>query len=299
MSNLVFVTGDFCSGSTLVFTLFREARLYYCLYEPLHELLLEHLMYRVQPLPHDHHFFAKDYYRELRGFDRIHMLFDPRWGSSDLFLEPSAEAEGLYRYLAYIIGMSFGRSQRVMLKENRLSFRIGWIRTTFPHAKIVHIHRRKEDQWKSVVRRVQAHVGREDVGQHSVHFAGFNLATWCEDLRGRFPELEATRSQTGFERFSKLWELSYEQNTRYADISIDYWDLTHDFEAVCERMWQAVGVTGIDTARLKKLVVAPENQTAALPQGFVSRKTRGAIDKLLRKYARARVRLRAQRHEPG
>jgi len=297
MSNLVFVTGDFCSGSTLVFTLFREAKQHYCLYEPLHEALLEFLMYRVQPLEHDHHFFLQDYYRELRGFKEIPRLFDPHWGSTNLFLEPAVEADGLYRYLAYLIGMSLGRSARVMLKDNRLAFRLGWIRANFPRAKIIHIYRRKEEQWKSIVRRVQAYRGQQDIGQDSVHFTGFNIAKWCEDLKGKFPELDASRSKTGFERFSKLWELSYEHNKRYADISIDYWDLTHSFQAVCGQMWQAVGVTGIDTESLKRFVVPPENQTTALHQSSILRKTHMAVNKLFRKYARARLRLRTRRPE--
>src|SRR5262249_26528785 len=53
---------------------------------------------------------------------------------------------------------------------------------------------------------------------------------------------------------------SYEQNLRYADISIDYRDLTHDFETTANRLWTAVGVTGIDTAALRQWVVRPEEQ---------------------------------------
>lgn len=58
MSTLVFVTGDFCSGSTLMFTLFRKTGLYYCLYEPLHERLPEYVISQPRPCDHDHHFFV-------------------------------------------------------------------------------------------------------------------------------------------------------------------------------------------------------------------------------------------------
>jgi hypothetical protein len=86
MDNLVFVTGDFCSGSTLLFTLFRKTKVYYSLYEPLHEELPEYVIWRPRPGDYDHHFFVDDYYGEMKGFKRIPDLHSPRWGHSGLYL---------------------------------------------------------------------------------------------------------------------------------------------------------------------------------------------------------------------
>lgn len=291
MSNLVFVNGDYCSGTTLLFTLFRKTGRYYSLYEPLHQQLLEYLIWPM--LPDDHHFFVGHYHTELDGFDKISALFDPRWGERGLYLPPEAEAGELYRYLSYLIGTAFARSPRVMLKENRFTFRLGWMRRNFPHAKFVHIYRRKEDQWKSILRRVRAHLGRENVGQDDVTFNGFCIADWCEDLKAVYPELDATNSKTGYERFCKLWERSFAENQRYADVSVDYWDLTHEFEATAERIWKAIGAPEIDTPALKKFVIPPEEHksTPILPAG-VAEKAKKLIDRAGRKYAR--LRLRAQ-----
>src|SRR3954453_23020529 len=66
MSNLVFLSGDFCSGSTLLFTLFRKAGAYYCLYEPLHEDILEYLIWPLNV--YEHHYFVENYHSEYRGF---------------------------------------------------------------------------------------------------------------------------------------------------------------------------------------------------------------------------------------
>ncbi len=132
MSNLVFVTGDFCSGSTAVFTLFRKTGQYYCLYEPLHDKLREYLLYDLRPESTDNHFFVDSYYREFRGFKHARSLFNPKWGTTQLRIPPEAEADDLYRYLNYVIGSAFGRAPRVMFKENRLAFRLGWIRAKFP-----------------------------------------------------------------------------------------------------------------------------------------------------------------------
>jgi len=291
MSNLVFVSGDYCSGSTLLFTLFRKTGQYYCLYEPLHEKLPEYLLWPPLPDDYDHHFFVDNYYAEMKGFDRIPALLNPRWGCSGLHIPPEAEAGDLYRYFSYLIGTAFGRSEKVMLKENRIAFRLGWLRAKFPQAKIVHIYRKKEDQWKSNVRRVQAYKGTEDVGQESVNYNGFNMATFCEDLKSTFPELDARHFQTGYQRFCKLWELSFAEHKKYADISIDYWALTHDFEATSERLWNCLGATNIETRALKQYVVPSEKQKELVNRASGLReRTRLLIDRMGRKYARARLR---------
>src|SRR5215216_349070 len=141
MSNLVLVTGDFCSGSTLVFTLFRKTTHYCCLFEPLHEKLREYLICDPRPQPQDHHFFAENgYYGEFRGFDHAAALFKPEWGVRNLFLPEDAQADDLYRYFSYLIGTGFTRSPRVLLKENRMPFRLAWFKKNFPSAKVVHIY---------------------------------------------------------------------------------------------------------------------------------------------------------------
>jgi hypothetical protein len=293
MSNLVFVTGDFCSGSTAVFTLFRKTAKYYCLYEPLHEKLAEYLVYGLRPDPQDNHFFLDSYYDEFKGFTHARALHKRVWGASQLHLPADAEADDLHRYISYLVGSSFGRAQRVMFKENRLAFRLGWIRAKFPSAKIVHIHRPKEDQWRSILRRVQRYKGREDVGQHDVSFNGFNIATFCEDLKPVYPELDAKNFSNGFDRFSALWQLSYDANRRHSDISIDYRHLQADFVNTAERLWQCLGVTGIDTPSLEQYVVKQEGKRAASKRGLMTR-ARDMIDRVGRRYASARVHAEAR-----
>ena len=288
MSNLVFVSGDFSSGSTLMFTLLRKTKEYYCLYEPLHEKLLEYLIW---PLRVDeHHFFVEDYFAELKNFREIPRLFNPQWGGHELSLPANEDADDLYRYLNYVIGASFGKASKVMLKENRLTFRLGWMRAKFPHAKLIHVYRSKESQWKSIVKRVQEHKGRENVGQDSVDFIGFNIAGWCEDLKHRFPELAADQSKTGFERFSKLWDLSFAEHQKYADLSVDYWELTHNFEQTFGRVKECIGAS-FDVPSLSKWVVPKEQQKElAIARSGLKIHAKDFLDKITRKYARVRVR---------
>ncbi len=294
MSNLVFVTGDFCSGSTAVFTLFRKTQKYYCLYEPLHEKLQEYLLWDLRPDPQDNHFYLDSYFREFRGFRHARALHDPRWGASGLYLPADAEADDLYRYINYLVGSAFGRAPRVMFKENRIPFRLGWIRAKFPSARIVHIHRPAQDQWRSVLRRVQQHKRREDVGQDRVDFNGFNIATWCEDLKPIYPQLDAKNFTDGFQRFSALWHLSYEENRKYADISIDYRDLQRDFVAVADELWACLGVTGIDTPSLERYVVKQEGKAKASHRGWTTR-LRRVVDRFGRSYAYVRVQAEMRR----
>jgi len=301
VSNLVIVSGDFSSGSTLLFTLFRKSGSYYSLYEPLHQKLPEYLIWPLQA--YEHHFFVGNYFDEYRGLTEIPRLFSREWGEKNFYLAPEADADELYRYLTYLIGTSFGRSPNVMLKENRLTFRLGWIRAKFPNAKIIHIARDRDSQWNSVVRRVQAFRGREDVGQDDVNFHGFNVAEWCEDLKGIYPELAAENSQTGYERFSKLWELSRAEHLRYADISINYRSLVDDFQRTMGLIGECVGHT-FDTQFLEQFVVAPERQQPLAPRGTgLGGRLSLVLDRAGRRYASSRLalgsRLRATQSRTG
>lgn len=291
MSDLVVVTGDFSSGTTLLFTLFRATERYRCLYEPFHEKLLEYLVW---PLRVDErHFHVRDYFAEYRGLRRLPDLFDPKWGTSRLHLDPGEDAPELHRYLAYLIGGSYGRSPRVLLQFNRAAFRLGWLRRQFPRSRVVHVWRDREDQWESIVRRVQRHLGREDVGQSRVDFRGFNIATWCDDLAPVYPELEAGRSSSGFERFSKLWALSKAEQERHADISVRFRELTQEFESTFDRVRRAVG-GDFPVVPLRSLVAGREVRRRPPIRG----KSRGGlahwIDRLGRRFAREWVRWRSR-----
>lgn len=285
----MFLTGGFSSGSTLLFTLFRKAGEFHCLYEPLHERLQEHLYGGLRV--YEHHYFVDDYFTEYRGYGAVPRLHDARWGTSGLFLPATAEAPELHRYLSYLIGMSFSRGPKVLLKENRITFRLAWLRAQFPQAKIIHIYRDCDAQWKSTVKRAQAFYGREDVGQESPTFNGMNLATWCDDLAPTFPDLAAERSKTGHERFAKLWELSLEENRRHAHLTVRYEDLTRDFETVCGQIWAAVPCTA-DLAPLKRWVVPAERQGKLRSRSGGLRSRMGsAVDRVRFTYAKLRLRL--------
>ncbi len=291
MSNLVFVSGGFSSGTTVLFTLFRRTGDYYCLYEPLHEKLLEYLIYPLRP--DVHHRFVKPYYDEYKGFSKIPELFEPQWGNSQLHLAAHERADRQLRYWRYLIETAQGRRGRVMLKDNRLTFRLGWLKANFPNAKIVHIYRDKTKQWNSIVRRGQEYFGREDIGQDSVRFNGFSLDSWCEDLKSVFGELDAGNSSSGYERFSKLWDLSFAEHRKFADISVDLRELTHDFEATCGAIGACVEYD-FDVSSLKPYVLASERTPATLGKRTLGDRVRDAVDSVGRRYARARLRIRSE-----
>lgn len=288
MGDLVFVSGDFSSGTTLLFTLFRQTEGTHCLYEPLHEKLLPWLVW--PPRVYEGHAFVSSYFAEYKGFDRITDLFDPAWGVSGLHLDPDERAEELHRYLSYLIGTAFGRAPHVVLKENRFTFRLGWLRSNFPRARIVNIWRDRDAQWQSWVRRAQEHLGREDVGQDSVDFMAFRLAAWCDDLQSVYPELAAERSSSGYERFSKLWDLSRREHEQHADVCVELGTLRSDFAGSCARISDAVGIE-LDPARLGRLV-APE-QRSTQPRSRI--RAGRLLDRAGMRYAEARVRRQLRR----
>jgi hypothetical protein len=290
MGDLVFVSGYFSSGTTLLYTLLRQTDDTYCLYEPLHERLPQWLVW--PPRAYEGHAFIGSYFTEYKGFSALGELFDPRWGIQDLFLSADDELDGLYRYLSYLIGTAHGRARHAVLKENRFSFRLGWLRSRFPAARIVHVYRDLDDHWRSIVRRVQDHLGREDVGQDRPDFMGFRLAAWCDDLAATFPELAADRSSSGYERFSKLWRLSKTEQEKHADVSIGLEELKADFPNACARISEAVRVE-LDPARLQRfLATAPREPRAP---GTLGRRLTTMVDRAGARYAEARVASAARR----
>jgi len=293
MSKLVFISGDFSSGSTLLWTLFRKTGQYHCLYEPLHEKLLQYLIYPLRA--YEHHFFADNYFSEYKDFKEIRNLFNPEWGERNFYLSSIQDEDRLYKYLKYIIDMSFQRSGKAVLKFNRATFRLGWLKSKFPEAKIVHIYRDPGKQWNSIVRRSQAHHGRIDVGQNGVNFNGMSMAIWCDDLQQRYPALHAANSDNGYERFRKLYNLSYAEHLKYADISVKYEDLVSDFEPVCGQLWQCVGCDS-DIEALKKYVIHPGKQKPLTSSHKLKSRLLKTIDMAGHKAARIILRLRKLPH---
>src|SRR4051794_13718946 len=116
MGQVIFLTGDFCSGSTLLFTLFRATKQYHCLYEPLHQRIREYLIWPLRV--YEHHYFVNDYFHEYKGFSRIDELFNPQWATKDLHLRAEDKAEDLSRYIAYLIEAASARHPDVLLKFN-------------------------------------------------------------------------------------------------------------------------------------------------------------------------------------
>src|SRR5262249_45127265 len=125
-----------------------------------------------------------------------------------------------------------------------------------------------------------------------------NVARFCEDLKGTFPELDADNFSSGYERFRKLWELSYRENQRYADISVSYRDLTCDFQPTWRRVWTCISAPPIDVGALNQYVVPPEKQKDFVKE--LSRREkyiRAAINRFYFNYARARLRVRNVLHK--
>jgi Sulfotransferase family len=284
VGELVFVSGDFSSGTTLLFTMFRHTERCHCLYEPLHERLLPWLVR--PPRAYEGHAFVGSYFAEYKGYTRIPDLFDPEWGVSGLHLSADADQAALYRYLTYIIGTAFGQAPRVVLKENRFAFRLPWLRARFPAARVVHVYRDLDEQWESIVRRVQERLGRADVGQDRVDFMGFRMAAWCDDLEATYPELAAERSSSGYERFSKLWHLSKREQEKYADVSIALDDLRSDFPRACARISDAVGFE-LDVHGLSALLATGSREPPS--RNRLRLELDRLVDRAGARYAEARV----------
>ena len=136
-----------------------------------------------------------------------------------------------------------------------------------------------------MLRRVQAHVGQDDIGQDSPDFRGFNIGPWCDDLAPVYPELARENFDDGYSRFCALWQLSKSENEQYADVSIDFAELTEDFDTTWGRIADVVGL-GTPASVLRPLVVP--SSAKLKPRRSISR-AQGLLDRGGRRYAEIRV----------
>lgn len=282
---LVFVTGDFSSGSTLLFNLFRASDAFHCLYEPLHEYLLEYLVWPLQVNPH--HPNTVDYFGGFRGFRRIPRLFDPTWATKRLYMDRALPVPRLRRYLEYLVDTSLERRCAVMLKFNRMCFRLGWLKHRFPEARIIHVRRDMDSQWQSLVRRAQENHGREDVGQDSVHFSSFRMGLNCDELAGQFPELAAEANSSGYERFCRYWKLSDREQSKFADLTVTLESLRSDLATPLGEISRCVGAR-FDATAMKRLLSANPTPEAPGPVRW----WRQSVHRMGRAYAKYYVRAR-------
>lgn len=252
--DVVFITGRFRSGSTLLWNIFRNLDGCTAYYEPHNERRWFDPRSRGDHTDPTHRN-VSDYWREYDGLEDLGDYYREEWTDRHLYMDEDFWDPGLKRYTEILMERAEGRP---VLQCNRIDFRLPWIRKNFPNAKIIHLYRHPRDQWVSTlmgdVARLPRDVGVAEFAEHD----RFYLLRWAEDLKHHFPFLDPASAEHPYRLFYYLWKLSYIFGRRYADYSLSFERLVEGPEGPLAEAFRAIGLDDYDLPKLVPLIVRPE-----------------------------------------
>ncbi|MCP5004877.1 MAG: sulfotransferase [Planctomycetes bacterium] len=244
----VFVTARFRSGSTYFWQLFRNIEGATSYYEPLNENRW-YLYNNAEPNVDPTHIGVNDYHKEYAGKKYLDRWFRHEWSYRFLYMDEKHYDPDLYNYIRALIQ---GTSGRPVLQFNRMDFRLRWLKSNFPDAKIVHLYRDPREQWMSI-QRDGGVVPLDYELSSSSNLALFDTIHWARDLRHVFPFLGLDNGIHPYAIHYLLWRTSYSFGKRYADYSIAYEDIITGFKETFGNLLSDLGIKGVDLNQLSQL----------------------------------------------
>ncbi|WP_231749952.1 sulfotransferase [Tautonia plasticadhaerens] len=251
--DIIFVTGRFRSGSTLLWNLFRNVEGVTAYYEPLNERRWFDRRSRGGHTDSTHRKVA-DYWREYDGLDDLGRWYREDWIRRDLLMAEDAWDPGLTGYVDTLIERAPGRP---VLQFNRIDFRLPWFRRQYPRATFIHIYRHPRDQWCSTLQGDLIRFPRDGTMADFIPFDKFYLGTWAADLKYRFPFLEERSDAHPYRIFYYIWILSYIFGEHFCHYSIQFERFMGRPEEQLIELFDRVGIIGADLAALRLLIEPP------------------------------------------
>jgi hypothetical protein len=247
--DIIFITGRFRSGSTLMWNIFRSMPSATAYYEPFNERKWFDKNLRGTRVDSTHRE-VSNYWAEYDGLEILARWYDEEWTRRQLYMDPACYNPEMQRYIEILVECAKGRP---VLQFNRVDFRLPWLKSRFPGAKIIHIFRHPRDQWCSALtgtQKVPRNVKLADFDS----FDGFYLKTWGRDLSHYFPFLAVNSESHPYELFYQVWRLSYVFGKKYCDISICFEELLRKPAEIIGKMLESLSFCEVSIENLAALV---------------------------------------------
>ncbi len=261
---VIFISGRFRSGTTLLWHMFDVLPAYCAWYEPLHPNLPEHV-HHVQPKA-DHRG-VKDYWGSYRAQPEALDTHSRALGHTDLLLHASDDAPALKRHIDHLIQLSAPRVP--VLQFNRVDFRLGWLRQQYPEALIITVQRDVVQNWLSC-RRHMPPEWRDDES----HPDAYELMQWSQALSCDLPFLRPLPGRHGFFRHCALQRLSALMAAAHSDLPIELERDVFKSTRVVKKLGSRLGWGSSERAQVAALIRA----AAAHEISAAERKTLKAIE---------------------
>lgn len=248
-SDIVFVTGRFRSGSTLLWNLFRNIPSVTAYYEPFNERRWFDPSTRGTQIDSTH-LNVSEYWSEYEGLKILGDYYHEDWIRKQLYMSPLTWNSEMQRYTEIMIENAKGRP---VLQFNRVDLRLSWFRARFPRAKIVHIFRHPRDQWCSTLTDIKR-FSKDHKLYDFEPFDNYYLLMWGQDLKHYFPFLTLDSNTSPYELFYQIWKLSYIFGRLYSDISISFEELLHKPDFIIKDMLATCLIDEFDLEKLVSLI---------------------------------------------
>ena len=220
----LFITARFRSGSTFLWRLFDAIDGVTAYYEPLNPRRW-HRSDSSGAVHDPTHRGVTDYRRNYDGLDHLDRFFHDDWSRHRLVMDAAAEDRDLERFIAGLVEAA-PAGRLPVLQFNRVDFRLPWLKSRFPAARIVHLLRHPRDNFLSSIdpAAVTPATRLADFAPHD----RFLLREWAMDLTLFFPVLAVEEEAHPYLLFYLIWRLSQAAGQAHADLAVTYEDLCAD-----------------------------------------------------------------------
>jgi hypothetical protein len=254
-ADIIFITGRFRSGSTLLWNIFRAIHGTTAYYEPFNEnQWFDPYVPRKRGVDKTHKL-VDNYDKEYQGLEVLSEFYREDWIRKNLYMNDFFYAPIMKQFISILIEHAPGMP---VLQFNRIDFRLPWIRQNFPNAKLIHIYRHPRDQWCSTLLDNLSSFPPDGTMNQFIPYDGFYLRLWAEDLKYQFPFLDECLAAHPYELFYYIWKLSFLFGRTYAHCSICFEALVEQPTKILSSLFEQLDIDRDNISRVEDLIIKPK-----------------------------------------